>query len=335
MQSYPLAKVCPGRFSKTPLIVLLGLICLSACQPEARISRNSNSLTGQIPELTLHIEQGELDPSTASPIRLYNKFDESQQFAVKVTPPSQNTSQTIAFPEPLPAGTYRLIIDLTKQNGFARLFPERKTLTYDFTVHARLSDRCYNFDDPKYDVMGWKSTPVYLGDKESPASGASCPGLFYVGTGWPTPLAQTANSTLNGGSLFIPVSSECFPKNRNQLSQEPDWTFTVLSPDLSSLSQWQNLRAISFRVAGKEMAFRISPEFHFTIGGKKSSSYEQHPHPAEYKIMSNNWYVIEHALNLPEQAVLTDIELHISGIPEQTVDEGVNSIFIDGICPEH
>ena len=57
------------------------------------------------------------------------------------------------------------------------------------------------------------------------------------------------------------------------------------------------------------------------------------PTKQRHEITKDQWYIIDMPVNLDKNAKVTQLELHISGIPEQTVTDTVNSIFIDGICP--
>ena len=315
--------------------LLLSFINLTACVPDIALTTSPEADQANNLNLSLAISNGEFAAGQSPTARLFKKFDPSIHYSVSITPDENKPEQfnlSASTPEP---GPYRLAVDIPYQRRFLGipLGSSVKTVVKDFVIHGQLDPVCYNFDDKQQDVMGWKSSNVYQGDKEAPASSTTCPGLFFVNTSWPMPLGQTKTDTSKGGSLFVPVSSECFPKSSNKLSEQPEWTFSLISPDLSEQANWQSLNSINFRIAGKELSFTVSPEVHFKIGEKLSSTYEQTTAPEKYKIQSNIWQIIEHKLSLPEEAMITHIELHISGVPEQTVGEGVNSIFIDGICP--
>jgi len=223
---------------------------------------------------------------------------------------------------------YRVAVRIVyyQQIGSVKIVRYTRVFTRDFHVYAPLSHDCFNFDDKQKDTMGWTTTPVFLDAREQPFSSSGCPGVFYANQNWPTALTDTTS----GGSLFIPVSDKCFPSSSANTLQPGYWHFTLNSPSLAGKSAWQNLKAIQFRVATKSINVDIRPEIKFTGGLPMGSA----PMPEiRYTTYQGNWRVIEHPVVIPKGASITQLRLHIAGIPEKTVNTSVDAILIDGVCP--
>jgi hypothetical protein len=228
----------------------------------------------------------------------------------------------------LSGGEYRLVVKMLHYWRVANYKVVRSTrIDYsDFVVHDQLPNDCFHFDDAKQELMNWTVTPVYLGSRDQPFIASNCPGLFLANQSWPAAITELTN----GRSLFIPVSNKCFPSASSNVSQPSYWHFTLRSPNLANRTAWQNIRAVEFRVATKSISVDIEPEMDFA-GSTSSSSTNKTP--ARYAAYVGNWRVITHPVNIPKNSRLNHIQLHIYGIPEQTVHETVDSIVIDGICP--
>ena len=263
--------------------------------------------------------------------RVYDKYNSALNYPVNVEIDKKNKNQFNFSVENLPAGYYRLLVDVPKQQYFLGMSTgyKTKTLIHDFTVHDTLAGNCFNFDNKENDLMGWSSSHVFIEARDEPVSPSTCPGLFFVNTSWPEKL----NQTTEGGSLFVPVSSECFPKTSNQMSKDPHWTFSVQSPDLSSKQEWQKIRSINLRVASSKIPIKVLPEVHYTLDNKKYSTIFKNLFRKKFEVAGEGWSIIDYPFELPKEAVVTGIELHFYGIPEQTVGDEVNSILVDGICP--
>ncbi len=223
---------------------------------------------------------------------------------------------------------YRVAVRIVYYQQIAGVNLVRYTRVFirDFHVYAPLSRDCYNFDDKQKDTMGWTTTPVYLDAREQPFSASGCHGVFYANQNWPTALTDTTN----GGSLFIPVSDKCFPTSSPNTMQTGYWHFTLSSPSLADKPAWQNLTAVQLRVASKSINVDIRPEIVFTGGLPVGTA----PMPEiRYPTYQGGWRVIEHPIVIPKGARITQLRLHISGIPENTVNSSVDAILIDGVCP--
>jgi hypothetical protein len=280
---------------------------------------------------TLQIDSEKLVAGEQPKARLFEKYNPVNRYEVELKADEKKPGYFTINSEPLPVGKYRLIVEVPIKRTLFGLpaGSTLKTLTYDFTIHLQLARNCFNFNDKQKDVMGWTTSHVYIAGREQPISEPTCPGLFYVNTSWPGKL----NVTSDGGSLFVPISAECFPKTSNQMSDDPHWQFSLISPDLSSHSEWQQLSAIDFRIATNKIPVKVLPEVHYLLDNKKTSTIFKDVLRKKNEIVGEGWYVISYPFELPKEAVVTAVELHIYGIPEQTVGSDVNSIFIDGVCP--
>lgn len=262
---------------------------------------------------------------------VYDKYNSALSYPVSIEVDNKNKNQYNIDVENLPSGHYRLLVEIPTQKFFLGINTGfgTKTLAHDFKVHDTLAGNCFNFDNKDADVMGWSSSHVFIEAREEPISTATCPGLFFVNTSWPAKL----NQTTEGGSLFVPISSDCFPKTSNQMSKEPHWTFSIKSPDLTNKQEWQKISAINFRVATSKIPVQILPEVHYMIGSKTTSTIFKNIFREKFEIAGEGWSVIEYPFELPKEAIVTGVEIHLYGVPEQTVSNEVNSLLIDGICP--
>ena len=320
----------------TVLVSMFSINCiaLSACSQDAEFATIKHTANSEKPDqpisLSLSIEPGTLLPNQRPKVRLFGKYNLAKSYPVKIAVNEKNANNFDLSIEKLAAGEYRLLADIPYQRSFMGISTGNatQTITYDFLVHDTLAVSCFNFDNKKNDVMGWSSSHVYIDDKEEPISKATCPGLFFVNTSWPARL----NETTEGGSLFVPVSSECFPKISNQMSKDPHWTFSINSPALASRQNWQKIKSINFRIATGTMPITIAPEIVFLIDKQKVSTNTSEPKKI-FEIAGEGWNTLNYPVKLPKGAIVSDVKLHIYGVPEQTVGTEVNSIFIDGVCP--
>ena len=117
------------------------------------------------------------------------------------------------------------------------------------------------------------------------------------------------------------------------MSKDPHWTFSINSPDLSTRQDWQKIKSINFRIATGTMPIKISPEVNYLLDGKAVSSQLSTELKQTFEIAGEGWNTLEYPVALPKGAVVTSVKLHIYGVPEQTVGNDVNSIFVDGVCP--
>ncbi len=228
----------------------------------------------------------------------------------------------------LSSGEYRLIVKMVHYWRVADFKIIRSTrIDYqDFVVHSPLPQDCFHFDDPNQELMNWTVTPVYLGSRDQPFNASNCPGLFLVNQSWPIALSELTN----GRSLFVPVSNKCFPSSSSNVSQTSYWRFTLRSPNLAHRAAWQNIRAVEFRIATKSIGVDIEPQIDYRANTSHPPATTT---PARYAAYVGNWRVITHPVNVPKDSAVNQIQLHVYGIPEQTVHETVDSIVIDGICP--
>ena len=323
--------------SSTKTLSLFFLLAmLTACSEEVKLASVKtapiNNELEQTVTITLSIEPGRLLNAKQLQLRLFEKYNPAGAYPVTIIADKKEPNKFEINPGVLAEGDYRLIIDIPYQASLLGIFKvdRIKTITHDFTVHHSLAGTCFNFDDKQNDVMGWNSTHVYTIARDQPVSETTCPGLFFVHTSWPAKL----NQTTEGGSLFIPISSECFPNISNQLSEDPHWTFSVKSPDLTKMPEWQQIHSLNLRVATNKIPVKVQPEVHYIIDNKKTSTIFKDVLREKFEIAGEGWNTINYPFELPKEAIVSGIEIHVYNVPEQTVGTEVNSIFIDGICPK-
>lgn len=311
--------------------LLFIVLLLAGCEPEVKI-QTINEQKAYMPfTIGFDITETEVEQTLEPEIKLVSKFNQENEIPVTAinTPKAKHAySIDVRY---LEAGEYRLFVRVPYRKSLLGipLWRSHKIVSQDFIVHSNLPYTCYSFDNKDTAINGWKSTHVYIDDKDKPVSQETCPGLFFVQNSWPWPLEHVAP----GGSLFIPVSSECFPKSSSQVSKQTRWMFSVVSPTLGEQTHWQNIKAVQFRIATNKINIKVKPEIHFIHGQKTSSTHKMSETPMSFEISGEQWRIIDFPITLPADSKVTQFELHISGIPEQTVGETVNSIFIDGICP--
>ncbi len=313
-------------------LALFSLLFLTACEPASEII-NKDEIKAYHP-FSIGLSLKSSEPLLAKDIgaRLFDKFNLENTYLIEVKEIPEELNQFELFSNNLGAGEYRLVIEVPYKIKLLGItfVNATKLITYDFMIRKNLPYVCFNFNN-KEDLKDWKISPVYIENKEEPFSKATCPGLFFVHNDWPADLKKTTV----GGSIFVPVSNECFPKSNNQQSKQTHWRFSIQSPDLSENKDWQNLKAISFRVASSAMPLTLSPEVHYQLDKSKAGTYNTNQPKPGYEISGEGWKVIHHPLEIPQGAIVNKIELRVYGIPEQTVTDGIKSIFFDGICPEY
>ena len=311
--------------------LLVFTLLLLGCEPEIRMQPATEQKAYLPFEIGFDISDTTREDSAPPQARLFNKYNLAKETPVEITPTPKAKHEYTIHITSLEAGDYRLILSVPYRVEFLGipLWRRHKTLLHDFIVHNHLPDTCFNFDDKDNAITGWKSSHVFIDNKDKPVSQETCPGLFFVENSWPWPLDKVSP----GGSLFVPISSECFPKASSQVTSQGRWMFSILSPDLSSLPHWQNIKSVQFRIATKNITIYVRPELHYQLGDNKSWTPLPVTQQRRHEITKDQWHIIEMPVTLDKNAKVTQLELHISGIPEQTVTNTVNSIFIDGICP--
>jgi len=312
--------------------IFLSIIALSlmGCEPHVQFDAAVAYQADNPIKLKFHIRQEQTATQTPK-VMLFHKYNITKQpdAMPQLTPVSDNTY--VLQLSTLEAGEYRLVVTVPYANRFAgiSLPTQETTAIFDFEVHGNMSMACFSFDKSNSDMQDWSVKGVYVGNRDKPLGNTTCPGLFYVHHSWPYSL----NETVAGGSIFIPVSENCFPKPGQQAIQHNQWKISLVSPDLSAKPEWQQLQKRIFRAATRNIPVQISPELQYKIGNLHNSTYLQPQLAPHYPITGGQWSEIKHPVVIPKQAQVTRLILHISGIPEQTVTKEVDSIFVDGICP--
>lgn len=314
---------------KQLLILVTGMFLLGCGEPQIKFTSHVIPQSGIQSDLGFSIKYEYTHTKPAA--KLFLKYNSTNiidlEKEISITDDGQ---YHIRLPS-LPAGEYRLLLSVPYSSHVAgiNIGQKQKTAIYDFSVHGALPAKCFRFDHARNKLQGWSVRGVYLGDRDKPVSSANCPGLFYVNHSWPYSL----NETGKGGSLFVPVASNCFPKQGQQFARDTHWTFTLLSPNLRYKKDWQQINSITFRMATKSIPILVSPEIHYQVGKNKSSTYFHKKLVPQYTLNGGQWKEFVHQIELPKRAIITRVAIHVLGVPEKTVGDGVDSIFLDGICP--
>lgn len=311
-------------------IPLLSVLLLTGCGPVVQISSLMHTDAHSTGQVQVHIQNPD-DHADKPVVRLFPLF---QPLEVK------NLSNQLQQVKPgeyelslpkLPPNRYRIVMIIPYTVHFAGIpiWHSRHMAISDFVIHQDLPASCFSFDNKQKDVMDWSSHGVYLNHQDKPVSKETCPGLFYTNSSWPYAL----NNTGHGGSLFVPVSSECFPKTSPQSSQPGLWTFSLVSPDLQHRPEWQHLQAIDFHMATRSINVSVKPEIVYTIGKARHSSLEDVESISTYDVNGGRWNDYEYDFKLPQQATITHVIFHVYGVPEKTVGDNVDSVYLDAVCP--
>jgi hypothetical protein len=309
---------------------LLGMLLLIGCGPTVQISPPAYSDVQETGLITVTIKE---DHSlTGQPVvYLFPKFQptlvKNLSSSLKQVKPGE---YNLTLPA-LQANEYRIVMEVPYTTTIAGVSINSGTVRTisDFVIHESLPASCFRFENKEKDLMEWSSHGVYIKNRDKPISKETCPGLFYVTSSWPYPL----NENSHGGSLFVPVSSECFPKTSPQLSEPSEWTFAFVSPDLSNRQDWQHLHAIRFHMATRTINVTVQPEIQFTRDQIKYSYVSDAQTQSQYDVSGGRWNNFEYNFNLPDDARITHLIFHVYGVPEKTVSDQVDSVYLDAICP--
>lgn len=312
------------------LLPVLGILLLTGCGPAIHITPPEYTDAHETGVIHIRID-GDKQDTDPPVVRLFQKYQ---------SPQAQNLSDKLQSGKPgeytltlpaLPAGEYRIVTEVPYTIRIAGLGVSNgvQRASADFVVHQVLPASCFRFDSKENDLMGWTTHGVYITNRDKPVSKETCPGLFYVNSSWPYEL----NDAGHGGSLFVPISTDCFPKSSPQLSEPSEWTFAFTSPPLRERSDWQQLRAVRFHMATKSISVFVQPEIQFVLNNTSYSTFTNVQLQPRYTVSSGRWSDHEYLLALPEQATITQIKFHVFGTPEKTVSEQVDSVYLDAVCP--
>ncbi len=314
----------------TSLLLALGLTLFNG-EPSVKLENTNEYLAEQALQLSLDIQWVEQPENPTLPARVFNKYDLSQTYPVEIKATPNGQHGYAIHIDALAPGDYRLVLDIPYEHDLwgIPMGSAEKTIHHDFKVHAALPDTCFNFNKEEDGLQNWQASQVYVEAGDQPIGPETCPGLFFIYNDWPLPLSHRAQQ----GSLFVPVSSECFPKTSSQNSEQQYWTFTLQSPSLQQRA-WQQISGIEFRIATKSIPIQVVPEIRYRQADEQKSTLTQTETPTRFAIPGGHWQVFQHPVNIEPNSNIEQIIFHFYGIPEQTVGEEVESIFIDGVCPK-
>jgi hypothetical protein len=310
--------------------ILVFTFVMLGCEPAVHFNETGTLQANSNTTLVFQIENSE--PGSPSPqAKLFPRYNSTNIITLPDEPvQTDNNTYQLAVPG-LAAGEYRLVVNVPYQRKFlgVNLGQHFATATFDFTILGSLPDKCFSFDNKENKLMGWTVSGVFIDNQEKSLGSATCPGLFYVHHSWPFAL----NETVEGGSIFVPVSDNCFPKPGQQAAVKSRWQFSFKSPELGENADWQKIKRLQFRVATKNIPVMITPEIHYTAGNFSKSTFGHKKLAPQYSITGGQWVEVDHAVELPDIATVTGLTLHVSGIPEHTVGTEVDSIYLDAVCP--
>jgi len=312
------------------LFPLLGLFLLAGCGPSLKISPPVYAEAEQGSTVSISVHGSEPELSQAK-ILLFPKY---QPMQIRELRGKLRLLEPGKFSLSLPAlqpDEYRLVVEMPyaiKLAGMTLAHGNKQSIS-DFVIHQTLPPSCFRFDNKNKDLMGWESHGVFINNRDKPVSKETCPGLFFVNNSWPYAL----NDSGHGGSLFVPVSSECFPTSSPQTSQPGHWTFTLVSPDLQNRPDWQHLQAIRFHMATRTINISVEPEVQYVVENAHHNTRSDVEARAHYDINGGRWNDFEYDFKLPPNAVVTHVLFHVMGVPEKTVSDQVDSVYLDAVCP--
>ena len=312
------------------LLPLLALLLLTGCGPQIEVSTPVYSNAQESGVIHIAIRDGHNQVGRPQ-VLLFPRYQPTQ---IQQLTADLQQDKPDEFSLTLPALTpdaYRIVMKVPYAIRFAgiRIGSGTRWTVTDFVIHQNLPASCFRFDDQGHDLMGWTSHGVYITNRDKPVSKETCPGLFYINSSWPYPL----NDNIHGGSLFVPVSSDCFPKTSPQLSEPSQWTFAFVSPDLRERASWQQLHAIRFHMATRSINVSVQPEIQYERDNKNYSYTPDAQVQSHFDVSGGRWNNFEYPFKLPDDARLTHIVIHVYGVPEKTVSDQVDSIYLDAVCP--
>jgi hypothetical protein len=312
------------------LLPLLGILFLVGCGPTIQISPPTYPYAQEpgVINIAVDDQHNQLGKPVVhlfpkyQPFQLMDLSDKLQQ-----TKPDE---YALTLPN-LEPDEYRIVVEIPYIYKIAGLeiASSQQLAISDFVIHQALPANCFRFDNKEKDLMDWASHGVYIDNRDKPVSKETCPGLFYINSSWPYPL----NDNSHGGSLFVPISSECFPKTSPQLSQPSHWTFALVSPDLRDRPDWQHLQAIRFHMATRTVNLSVRPEVQYILENANHSTLNETQTPSTYEINGGRWNDYEYDFKLPQKAIISHVIFHVYGVPEKTVSDQVDSLYLDAVCP--
>lgn len=312
------------------LLPLLAILPLAGCGPTIEISPPAYTATQENGVLTIAVHDHQ-NPIGQPIIHLFPKYEpflvQDLDSDLKQVKPDE---YTLTLPKLAP-DEYRIVLELPYTVKFAGITIGKsiQRVVSDFEIHQVLPTSCFRFENKEKALMGWASHGVYIDNRDKPVSKETCPGLFYINSSWPYPLTDSSH----GGSLFVPISSECFPKTSPQLSQQGQWTFAIVSPDLRERADWQQLQAIRFHMATRSINLSVEPEVQYIQGNDKQRSSSDVAASARYDVNGGRWNDYEYTVKLPQDAIVTHVIFHVYGVPEKTISDQVDSLYLDAVCP--
>lgn len=311
-------------------VTLIIILLVAGCKTQSAVTSISVDTASTPPVASISVSTA-ANTNLEISARLFPKY-ESGRLVPLTSAPEQISAGAykIILPQ-LPVGQYRLLIETNTARKFLGipLGTAHERVTHDFAIHAELPASCFLFDSTANDTMGWTARGVYLNNHTEAVSSDTCPGLFYINVSWPHGLHEATP----GGSLFVPVSSECFPRTATPPSDTGMWHFRIVSPDLGKRKDWQGLRAIEFRMATKTIPVTVIPEIEYQHAGRTLGTRDAAKPQTHYQVSSGRWGSLQHPFAIPPDATIRHIVLHVYGQPEKTVTDKVDSIFVDAICP--
>lgn len=312
------------------LVPLIIMFVLAGCKTATTVTSIKVDTTSKPPVATFMLSDTGINARTIN-ARLFAKYESTQVIALPHQPEQTGDYSYRMMLPALPPNQYRLVIEMTDWRHFLGIPIGKSTqrFTHDFIIHNELPQSCFVFDTTANDTMGWTSRGVYINNQPERISADTCPGLFYTNVSWP----HTLNEPSQGGSLFVPVSNECFPRTAPQTSEPGMWHFSIVSPDMSQREEWQGLSAIQFKMATKTIPVIVVPEIEYQLADQTYGTHESGKPQPRYQVSNGRWGNITHPLQIPQGARIRHVRLHVYGQPEQTVSEKVDSIFLDAICP--
>jgi hypothetical protein len=189
-------------------------------------------------------------------------------------------------------------------------------------------------------LNGWRYAGVFgvSDDFEAcdPAVLAAPPHFSFSQAGWPVGINDTGGPFVSG-SLRTSVSFVCYPDSASEVNAQGLWNFNLLSPDLSTDSNWQGISGVSFRV-NTNSPFPIhvvsTVVFEDENGNNQPSSPMLTPTQMDFTEIatSQQWITVAKTWNIPDRPIRS-VELRVFGSPESLAGSPATTVLIDVVSP--
>lgn len=187
---------------------------------------------------------------------------------------------------------------------------------------------CFNFNQGN-NLQGWAFAGMFNGDQSANVF-STTPSLT-----WSDPLGFLSINTNNDGALVLGLGNVATPPAT--LFPSGFWRFDFRSPDLSTRTDWQGLRGISFRMAANPLTILdIQPIISARRPDGTTTFFRpmNGTNPVFLNFMSGElvYRVLTADINVPADHTVLGVHLRVFGTATSQLP---GTLLLDGVCPKH